>query len=59
VAFDLTALGPFVGIVMVIDINQQDAGRRAVDDDPDVCIYAHRPKVRVLGVVQLVERQTI
>jgi hypothetical protein len=41
VAFDLAALCPFSGIVVVIDICQKDAEGRAVQDDPDVSIYPH------------------
>ena len=59
VPFDLSAFGPFVGIVMMIDIYQQDAGGRAMDDDPDIGIHPHRPKVRVLGAVEFVKRQTV
>ena len=46
---NLAPLGPFVGVVVVVDIDQQDAGGGAVDDDPDVGIHPHRPEVRVLS----------
>ena len=59
VAFNLAAFGPFVGVVVVIDIDQQDAGGRAMDDDPDVSIHPHRPEIRVLCSVQLVEGQAV
>ena len=59
VAFDLAAFGPFVGVVVVIDIDQQDAGRRAMDDYSDVCVHPYRPEVRVFGAVKLVERQPV
>lgn len=59
VAFDLAAFGLFVCVVMVVDIGQQNAGGRAMDDDPDVSIRPNRPEVRVLGAARLLEGQAV
>ena len=45
VLLDLPPFRPFVGVVVMVDIDQQDARGRAVDDDPDVGIHPHRPEV--------------
>lgn len=57
VPLDLAALGPFVGVVVVIDIGEQQAGLRAMHDQPDVGVDAHRPDIGVLGAIEPVERQ--
>ena len=56
--FDLAPLSPFVGGVMMIDVGQQETGRGAVDNHPDVRAYADRPEILILGAIKLVERQT-
>src|SRR5690606_18900675 len=53
--FDLAPFGPFVGVVMMIDVDEQQAGLRAVDDQPDVGVHSDRPEIRILSAVQLVE----
>ncbi|HRD76449.1 MAG TPA: hypothetical protein PK264_10995 [Hyphomicrobiaceae bacterium] len=45
---DASALGPLVGIVVVIDVGEQKALRCLMDDDTDVAVDAHGPEVRVL-----------
>ena len=57
VGLDLSALGPLVGVVVVADMDQKQAGRGPVDDQPDVPVHPHRPEVRVPGPVELVEAQ--
>ena len=49
---------PVVGLVMVVDVAEQQTGRRLVHDDRDVRIHTHRLEVLVLRFVQLVELQS-
>ena len=51
----LAPLGPFVGLVVMIDIAEQHAARRLVDDQADIAADAHGPEVLVLGAVELVK----
>jgi hypothetical protein len=55
VAFDLPALRPFVGRVVMIGIDEKETGFGAMDDDPDVCIHPDGPKIGVLRSVKLVK----
>ena len=54
-ALQLAALGPRVGVVVVVDVTQQEARVGLVHDDPDVAAHAHRPEVFVFRPVELVE----
>ena len=51
----LAPLGPVVGLVVMIDVAEQQAASRLVDDQPDVAADPHRPEVLVLRLVELVE----
>ncbi len=51
----LAAFGPVVGLVVVIDVAEQQAVSRLVDDQPDVAADADRPEVLVLRLVELVK----
>lgn len=44
-------------VVVVADIGEQQAARRAVHDQADIVVNADRPEVGVLGAVQLVDAQ--
>jgi hypothetical protein len=55
VSLDLAPLSPFVGVIMMGDVGKEQARRRAVDDEPNVGVDAHRPEVRVPGAVELVK----
>ena len=55
VALDFAALGPFVGVVVMIDVDEQKTRSRFVDDQADVGVDAHRPEIRVLGAIELME----
>jgi hypothetical protein len=59
VGFQLAALGPIVGLVVVIHIAQQEASGRFVNDQPDVGTHPHRPEILVLRPVQLVEAHAV
>jgi hypothetical protein len=48
-------LRPGIGGVVVIHVAEQQAARRAVDDQPQILVDAHRPEVPVPRPVQLVE----
>jgi hypothetical protein len=56
--FELAPFGPGVGLVVVIDIAQEQAIFAFVDDQADVTGDAHRPEVFVSGSVELVEAHT-
>jgi len=47
--------GPGIGLVVVVDVAEQQAARLAMHDEPDVGGDAHRPEVPVSGPVQLVK----
>ena len=51
----LAAFGPLVGSVVMIDVAEQQAALRAMDDQPDVAADTHGPEVFVFGFVELVE----
>jgi len=53
--FDLAPLGPSEGFVMVVDIDQQQARCRAMDDQADVGVDAGRPEVWVSRASEFVE----
>src|SRR5260370_14401171 len=55
VRLQLAPLGPGVRLVVVIDVAQQQAVLGAVHDEPQIEVHPHRPKVLVLGLVQLVK----
>ncbi len=55
VRFQLPALGPAVGLVMVIDVAQQQACGSPVHDQPDIAADPHRPEVRVFRFVEFVQ----
>jgi hypothetical protein len=54
-SLDFSPLGPFVGGIMMPDVSEQYVRRCAMDDQAKIGIYAHRPEIRVLGLVKLVE----
>ena len=56
--FELAALGPVVGVVMVSHIGQQGLTIQLVQHDADVAVDAGGPEIRVAGPVDPVERQT-
>ena len=49
---------PGVGLVVVVDIGEQQARLRLVQDDADVGVHAHGPKIPVARVVDPVHLQT-
>ncbi|WP_231470912.1 hypothetical protein [Novosphingobium sp. CECT 9465] len=53
--FDASALGPGVGIVVMIDIGDQKARSRLVHDQPQIAADPYRPEIRVLGALDPVE----
>ncbi len=57
VALDLAALGPAIGLVVMVHIGQQQTGGAAMHDQPDIRIRPHRPEIPVHRTVQLVEGQ--
>ena len=57
VYFQFSPLGPMVGVVVVIDVAEQEVGVGLVDDQPDVAAHAHRPEVLVPRPIQLVQTQ--
>ncbi|WP_246741893.1 hypothetical protein, partial [Rhodomicrobium udaipurense] len=54
----LSATSPFVGGVVVIDISEQEARSRLVDDQPDIRVDTHGPEIRVSRAVELMKRMT-
>ena len=48
-------LGPLVGLVVVIHVAKQEAGRGLVDDQADVGVYPDRPEIRILRSVDPME----
>jgi hypothetical protein len=50
VDFKLAAFGPMVGGIVMIDVAEEKAVLRAVDDDADVESYPDRPEVGVFGL---------
>ena len=52
------ALGPGVGGVVVVDIGDQQAGARLVQDQPDVAPDARGPEVRIFRLVDPVHLQS-
>ncbi|MNL09874.1 hypothetical protein D3C87_1306520 [compost metagenome] len=57
--FKLASLGPLIGPVVMIDIAQQQAARRLVDDHADIAADAHRPEIRIFGPVELVKAHAL
>ena len=57
-SFKAPALCPLVRFVVVVDVAQQQAGPRAVDNDAKVAADSNGPEVRVFGFVQFVELQS-
>ena len=55
VGFQPPPLRPLVGFVVVIDVAQQEAAPRPVNDQPDIQAHPHRPEVGIFGLVELVE----
>ena len=55
VGLELPSFGPVVGLVVVIDVAEQQAALALVHDHPDVAVDPYRPEVLVLRLVQLVE----
>ena len=53
--FQLAALGPCIGFVVVIHIANQQARIRPMDDQPNVTAGPHRPEPGVPAVLQFVE----
>ena len=51
----LAPFRPVVGLVVVIDVAEQEARLAPVNDQPDVAADPHRPEVLVLRLVELVE----
>jgi hypothetical protein len=49
---------PDIGVVVAIDVAQQQARLRAVQDDPDVIVDASCPEVLVLGSIDAMEMQS-
>lgn len=59
VHFQLAPLGPLIGLVVVIDIAEQQTASGLVDDQTNVTADTHRPEVRVFGSVELVEAHAV
>lgn len=57
VGFDAAALGPGIGVVVVADIAEQQAGLGAMQDDADVVAGAGSPEILVFGAVDAVQFQ--
>ena len=55
--FNPPTLGLGIGVVVVIDISDQDTVGRAMNDQPDIAVDPDRPEVRVLGSVEFVKLQ--
>src|SRR5690606_26538743 len=55
----LAPLGPLIGLVVVIDIAEQQTASGLVDDQANVAADAHRPEVRVFGSVELVKAHAV
>lgn len=53
--FQLASLGPLIGLVVVIDIAQQQTIGRFMDDHPNIAAHPYRPKALVPGLVELVK----
>src|SRR3546814_17436475 len=49
VRLQLSPLGPVIGLVVMIDVAEQQAGFRQVGDDADIPATANRPAVLVIG----------
>ena len=49
---DPPPLGPAVGLVMMVDVAEQQARARAMNDDADVLAHPHRGDVRVLRAIE-------
>ncbi len=47
-----------LGVVMVVNIDQRQAGSSTIDNQVNVRIHPHLPEVRIFSGIQLVERQT-
>lgn len=48
-------LGPLIGLVVVIDVAEQQTAVGPMDDEPDVAAHPHRPEVPVSRLVELVK----
>ena len=46
---NLATLGPFISLIMMINITNQKVGRRFVNDDPNITIYPNGPKSFIFG----------
>ena len=57
VPLNLAPQRPGVGVVVMIDVAQQQAGVGFVDDDAEVVVDPHRPEVRVPGSIQAMKVQ--
>ena len=53
----LPALGPPIGVVVVVDVAQHEAVLRLVDNDPDVSADPDRPEVSVTRTFYFVKLQ--
>ena len=53
--FQFAPLRPVIGLVVVIDVAEQQARLAPVNDQPDVAAHPHRPEILVLRLVELVE----
>jgi hypothetical protein len=48
VRLDPPPLGPGIGFVMVVDVGNEQAVRRFMDDQPQISANPHRPEIRIL-----------
>jgi len=55
VAFNAASLGPFIGIVMMIDIGDEKTVGCLMNDDANIAIATDRPKIRIFGFINPVE----
>jgi hypothetical protein len=51
VSFNPPSLRPGIGGVVMIDISDQDSGRRLMQDEREIAPHPRGPKIRVLGLV--------
>ena len=55
--FQLASLAPRIRAVVVVDVAEEQTRVRAMNDEPDVGVHAHRPEPLVPGLVQLVKTE--
>jgi hypothetical protein len=55
VGFEPSPFSPRVGLVVVIDVAQQQASGSFVNDQADIGTHSHGPKILILGMVDLVK----